>query len=575
MNMLTIEINGKKLEASKGETILTVARRNGIDIPTLCHMEGLTPSGACRMCVVDVEGFPNLLTACSYPVNEGMKVKTHSPRALETRRTIVQLLLANHPDDCLYCARSSDCDLQGLARDLGISRREYHGFRAKKNLDVSGPSLVRDPEKCILCGKCVRVCEDVQSVSAIDFVGRGSKTVIGTAFQRGLATSSCINCGQCAVVCPTGALVERNYVPEVLAALRDPDKYVVVQHAPAVSVTLAEEFGVPPGSDCDGQMVAALRRAGFKRVFDTSFSADLTIMEEGSELVHRITNGGVLPMFTSCSPGWIKFMETFYPDMLPHLSTCKSPQQMLGAVVKSYFAEREKIDPAKIVSVSIMPCTAKKFEAGRPEMSQNYVQDVDYVLTTREAGLLLRMSGVGMMGLEPEAPDTPFGERSTAGKIFGASGGVMEAAVRSAHFLITGKELPNLDIQPLRGLDGAKELKANIGGVEVGAAVVSGLGNARALLEQIRAGRKDLHFIEVMTCPGGCINGGGQPLHSNKSAVMARMKKLYNLDKESGLRVSHDNQSVKRLYKEFLGAPLGEKSHHLLHTHYAPREVLV
>jgi NADH-quinone oxidoreductase subunit G/NADP-reducing hydrogenase subunit HndD len=280
-------------------------------------------------------------------------------------------------------------------------------------------------------------------------------------------------------------------------------------------------------------------------------------------------------MFTSCSPGWIKFMETFYPDMLPHLSTCKSPQQMLGAIVKSYFAEREKIDPAKIVSVSIMPCTAKKFEAGRPEMSQNYVQDVDYVLTTREAGLLLRMSGVGMMGLEPEAPDTPFGERSTAGKIFGASGGVMEAAVRSAHFLITGKELPSLDIQPLRGLDGAKELKANIGGVEVGAAVVSGLGNARALLEQIRAGRKDLHFIEVMTCPGGCINGGGQPLHSNKSAVLARMKKLYNLDKDSSLRVSHANQSVNRLYKEYLGAPLGEKSHHLLHTHYAPREVLV
>jgi NADH-quinone oxidoreductase subunit G/NADP-reducing hydrogenase subunit HndD len=573
--MLTIEINGKKLEATKGETILTVARRNGIEVPTLCHMEGLAPSGACRMCVVDVEGFPNLLTACSYPVADGMKVKTHSPRALETRRTIVQLLLANHPDDCLYCARSSNCDLQGLARDLGVARREYHGFRAKKSLDVSGPSLVRDPEKCILCGKCVRVCEDIQAVSAIDFVGRGSKTVIGTAFSRGLATSSCVNCGQCVVVCPTGALVERSYVAEVLGALRDPDKYVVVQHAPAVSVTLAEEFGVPPGTDCDGQMVAALRSAGFKRVFDTSFSADLTIMEEASELVHRIKTGGKLPMFTSCSPGWIKFMETFYPDMLGHLSTCKSPQQMLGAITKSYFAQREGIDPAKIVSVSIMPCTAKKFEAGRPEMTQDYSPDVDYVLTTREAAQLLRMSGVGMVGIEPEASDTPFGERSTAGKIFGASGGVMEAAVRTAHFMITGKELPGLDIQPLRGLDGAKELKANIGGIDVGAAVVSGLGNARALVEQIRAGRKDLHFIEVMTCPGGCINGGGQPLHSNKAAVVARMKKLYNLDKDSTLRVSHDNKSVKRLYEEFLGAPLGEKSHHLLHTHYTAREVLV
>jgi len=573
--MLIVEINGEKLEADKGETILEVARRNGIEVPTLCHMEGLLPSGACRMCVVDVEGFSNLLTACSYPVADGMKVRTHSPRAIETRRTIVQLLLANHPDDCLYCARSANCDLQRLARDLGVARREYHGFRAKRSLDVSGASLVRDPEKCILCGKCVRVCEDVQSVAAIDFVGRGSKTVIGTAFCRGLATSSCVNCGQCVMVCPTGALVERSYVPEVIAALRDPDKFVVVQHAPAVSVTLAEEFGVPPGTDCDGQMVAALRRAGFRKVFDTSFSADLTIMEEASELVQRITTGGKLPMFTSCSPGWIKFMETFYPDMLPHLSTCKSPQQMLGAIVKSYFAEREGVDKTKIVSVSIMPCTAKKFEAGRPEMGKDYVPDVDYVLTTREAAQLLRMSGVGMLGIQPEAADTPFGERSTAGKIFGASGGVMEAAIRTAHFMLTGKELPGLDIQPLRGLDGAKELKTTLAGVEVGAAVVSGLGNARNLVEQIRAGRSDLHFIEVMTCPGGCINGGGQPLHSNKQAVLARMQKLYKLDKDSPMRVSHDNKSVKRLYEEFLGAPLGEKSHHLLHTHYTAREVLV
>jgi iron-only hydrogenase group A len=504
-----------------------------------------------------------------------MKVRTHSPRAIETRKTIVQLLLANHPDDCLYCGRSSNCDLQQLARDLGVSRREYHGLRAKQSLDVSGPSLLRDPEKCILCGKCVRVCEDIQSVAAIDFVGRGSKTVIGTAFSRGLATSSCVNCGQCVVVCPTGALVERSYVTEVLAALRDPDKYVVVQHAPAVSVTLAEEFGVPAGSDCDGQMVAALRRAGFHKVFDTSFSADLTIMEEASELVYRIKSGGKLPMFTSCSPGWIKFMETFYPDMLSHLSTCKSPQQMLGAVIKSYFAQREGIDPAKIVSVSIMPCTAKKFEAGRPEMTRDYVPDVDYVLTTREAARLLRMSGVGMLGIEPEPADTPFGERSTAGKIFGASGGVMEAAVRTAHYMITGTELPGLDLQPLRGLAGAKELKATIGGLEVGAAVVSGLGNARQLIEQVRAGRSDLHFIEVMTCPGGCINGGGQPLHSDKAAVVARMQKLYKLDQDGSLRTSHDNPSVKRLYAEFLGAPLGEKSHCLLHTHYASREVLV
>ena len=330
-----------------------------------------------------------------------------------------------------------------------------------------------------------------------------------------------------------------------------------------------------PGADVDGCMVAALRNIGFQRVFDTSFAADLTIMEEGSELVHRIRNGGVLPMMTSCSPGWIKFVEEFYPDMIPNLSTCKSPQQMLGALIKSFMAQREDLDPRRIFSVSIMPCTAKKFECGRPEMRQSHVPDVDVVLTTRELGQLLRLAGVDVNACEPETTDNPFGERSTAGKIFGASGGVMEAAVRTAHWMITGKELPGLDVTPLRGLDGAKELKASIGGIEVGAAVVSGLGNARALIEQIRAGRKDLHFIEVMTCPGGCINGGGQPLHSNKQAVIARMKKLYNLDKDGGLRVSHDNKSVKRLYEEFLGAPLGEKSHHLLHTHYAAREVLV
>ncbi len=573
--MLTIEVNGKKLEAEKGETILQVARRGGIRVPTLCHMPGMPPSGACRICVVEVEGFPGLLAACSYPASDGMKIKTHSPRAVEARRTMVQLLLANHPDDCLYCGRSSDCDLQRLARELGVSRRLFRGAKDERPRDVAGPAIQRDPDKCILCGKCVRVCEDIQTVSAIDFIGRGSKAMVGTAFNEGLGPSSCVNCGQCVTVCPTGALVERSHVSAVVAALRDPQKTVVVQHAPAVSVTLAEEFGLDPGSDVDGQMVAALRRAGFQSVFDTSFSADLTIMEEASELVHRIQTGGRLPMLTSCSPGWIKFVEQFYPDMLENVSTCKSPQQMLGALIKSFYAERVGVAPTNIVSVSIMPCTAKKFEAGRPEMAQDYVPDVDYVLTTREAAHLLQTCGIDMPNLEPEAADTPFGERSTAGKIFGASGGVMEAAVRTAHFMITGKEMPDLDIRPLRGLDGAKELHANVGGLNVGAAVVSGLGNARALLEQIRAGRKDLHFIEVMTCPGGCINGGGQPHHSSPEAVQARMKKLYALDKEATLRTSHHNESVARLYREFLGRPLGDRSHHLLHTHYRQREVLL
>jgi NADH-quinone oxidoreductase subunit G/NADP-reducing hydrogenase subunit HndD len=434
---------------------------------------------------------------------------------------------------------------------------------------------VRDPEKCILCGRCVRVCEEIQGVSAIDFVGRGSRACIGTAFNEGLNLSSCICCGQCVLVCPTGALTEQSSLDAVVAALADPDKVVVGQHAPAVSVSLAEELGLKPGTDVDGKMVAALRRIGFDRVFDTSFAADLTILEEGSEFVDRLRKGGMLPMLTSCSPGWIKFVEEFYPEFIPNLSTCKSPQQMMGAVVKSFFAEREGIDPAKIVSVSIMPCTAKKFECSRPEMGQANSPDVDYVLTTRELGKLLRLFGVDPRDVEPEAADTPFGERSTAGKLFGASGGVMEAAIRSVHYLITGRELGDLKIQPLRGMQGCKELKVRIDGLEVGAAVASGLGNARKILEQIRQGRTDLHFIEVMTCPGGCINGGGQPLGMDMQAVQARMKALYRIDAEESLRTSHSNPWVRRLYDEFLGKPLSERSHHLLHTQYHKREVVL
>ena len=572
--MSTLEANGQQLEVRKGDTILQALKRGGIHVPTICHMEGLLPSGTCRMCVVEVEGMNGLIPSCSFPAAEGMKIKTSTPTVLKTRKAIVELLLSNHPDDCLYCARNGKCDLANLAKEHGVRNRVFRGARKRMEKDISSPAIIRDPEKCILCGKCVRTCEEIQGVSAIDFVNRGSKAFIGTAFNEGMNVSSCINCGQCILVCPTAALTEHTYVDEVLRVLADPGKTVVVQHAPAVSVSIAEEFGVKAGTDVDGQMVAALRRAGFDRVFDTSFTADLTIMEEGSELIKRVTEGGALPMFTSCSPGWVKFIEQFYPEFLPNVSTCKSPQQMMGAVIKSFYAKREGLDPRDIVSVSIMPCTAKKFECNRPEMGRDYVPDVDYVLTTRELAELLRIKGIDPAALEPEGADTPFGERSSAGKLFGASGGVMEAALRSAYFLLTGEEMKDYKIQDLRGMKGCKELRVQVGGVDLGAAVVSSLGQARKLMEEIKAGRKDLHFIEVMTCPGGCINGGGQPLGANMESVKARMAALYQIDREDHLRVSHKNPEVARLYAEFLGAPLGHLSHELLHTHYHQREVL-
>jgi len=570
--MATIELNGRDFEAKENETVLDCARRAGVEIPTLCHMDGLPASGACRMCVVEVEGMNGLVPSCAFPAQDGMKVKTHSERATQARRTIVELLLADHPDDCLYCVRNGDCELQDLALNFGVRNRNHAGQRSQHTLDVSSPSLIRDPEKCILCGKCVRVCEEVQNIAAIDFIGRGSRAKIGTAFDEGLNVSSCINCGQCVNVCPTGALAERSYIPEVLDAIHDPDKVVVVQHAPSISVTLGEEFGVELGKDVAGAMTTALRRIGFDRVFDTSFSADLTIMEEASELVQRITTGGTLPMMTSCSPGWIKYVETFYPDMTDNLSTCKSPQQMMGAVIKSYFADREGIDPSKIFSVSIMPCTAKKFEAARPEMQHEGQPDIDAVLTTRELAQMFRQRGLDLKDMPVDTADTPFGERTTAGKIFGASGGVMEAAVRTAYHLVTGEEMADLNVAAVRGFAGRKEAKVNVNGIEVGVAVVNGVGNAAKLLDEIRDGRDDIHFIEVMTCPGGCISGGGQPHRASCGAVASRMQALYQIDGAADVRVSHKNESVQRLYDEFLEKPLGEKSHHLLHTHYTTRE---
>jgi NADH-quinone oxidoreductase subunit G/NADP-reducing hydrogenase subunit HndD len=575
--VVTIEVNGRTVDAQDGETILSAVKRAGVAIPTLCHYEGLPPSGACRMCVVDVEGQRGLVPSCAYPVAPGMKVRTHSARAVDARTTLVELLLANHPDDCLYCSRSGDCQLQSIAQQLGVRRRRYFGGRTHARKDVASPSIVRDPAKCILCGKCVRVCEEIQTVGAIEFIGRGSRAHIGPAFDEGLNVSSCVNCGQCVAVCPTGALAEHSALEDVRAALSDPGKYVVVQHAPSVSVSLAEAFGAKPGADVDGALTAAFRRLGFKRVFDTAFTADLTIMEEASELVQRLTAGdaATLPMMTSCSPGWIKFVEQFYPDMIPRLSTCKSPQQMLGAVIKSFFAAREQIDPARIYSVAIMPCTAKKFEAGRPEMGRDGRPDIDAVLTTRELAALIRMHGLDLAALAPEAPDTPFGERTSAGKLFGASGGVAEAALRTAHFLLTGEPPASLKLQPLRGPEGVKEYRAQIAGREIGVAAVSSLGHARTLLEQLRGGRSDLHFVEVMTCPGGCINGGGQPRSASPDAVRARMQALYAIDRDAALRASHQNLAVQRLYAEFLERPLSHRCHELLHTHYEKRDVIV
>lgn len=572
---MQIEINNRKIEARPNETILEALNRAGIKVPTLCHLSGLFPSGACRMCVVEVEGYSGLIPSCAYPVQPGMKIKTHSPRAIRARKTIVELLLSNHPDDCLYCVRNKSCELQNLAEELGVRQRRYAGEKNEYHVDTSSPSIIRDPSKCILCGKCVRVCEEIQGVSAIDFVNRGSRAHIAPAFDSGLNISSCINCGQCIMVCPTGALREKSDIKEVIAALDDPNKFVVVQHAPSISVTLGEEFGLKPGNDVMGIMTAALRQLGFDRVFDTAFSADLTVMEEASELVQRIKTGGKLPMMTSCSPGWIKFVEQFYPDMIENLSTCKSPQQMLGAIVKSYFAEREGIDPKRIFSVSIMPCTAKKFEAERPELTHHGVPDIDAVLTTRELARIIRMRGLDLKNMSPEPADSPFGERSSAGKLFGVSGGVMEAAIRTAHFLLTGNEMVTPRIMELRGLDGIKEARIKIGDLELAVASVSGLKNARDLIEQVRSGKKQLHFIEVMTCPGGCIAGGGQPLAANFDAIKARMKLLYDIDRDAAVVAAHNNRYIKKLYQDFLGNPLSEKCHHLLHTRYQKREVML
>jgi len=570
---MNIEVNNKILEVSVGETILDVLNRNGIKVPTLCHMKNFFPSGACRMCVVENEKTGKLVTSCSYPVEEGMQIQTHSRRVVESRKMIVELLLSNHPDDCLYCVRNGNCNLQDLAVEHHVTERQIMGVKNDLHKDLSSPSITRDPDKCILCGRCVRVCEEVMGVSAIDYINRGSQSVIGVAFDKGLNTSSCVNCGQCIMVCPTGALTEKGHLNEIQMALNDPKNKVVIQYAPAISVSLAEEFGMEPGKDVNGIMNAALRKMGFDHVFDTTFSADLTIMEESAELIDRVSNNGSLPMITSCCPAWVKYAEEFAADFIPNISSCKSPQQMLGAVIKSYFSKKQGIKPEDIYSVSIMPCTAKKFEAQREDMTHNGISDVDAVMTTREFAQLIKMYGIDMHRMEPQMADSPHGVRSSAGKLFGASGGVMEAAIRTAYFKLTGEELVNFKVNAVRGLDGRKETKIKVGDLEIGVAVVSGLENARILLDEIRNGKDDIHFIEVMACPGGCIAGGGQHIGAEEEAVRARLKSIYQIDEQATIKVSHKNPEIIELYDKFLGEPLGHKSHELLHTTYEKRDV--
>ena len=572
---MNLTINNKQVNANAGELLLDVLHREGIKVPTLCHMKDMLPSGACRMCVVEDLNTGRLITSCSTPVMDGMNVQTNTQRVVESRKTIVELLLSNHPDDCLYCVRNQNCELQTLAADHNINERRIRGVKNQFPLDRSSSSIIRDPEKCILCGRCVRTCEEQMGVACIDFVNRGSQTFIGTALKKGLNLSSCINCGQCIMVCPTGALTEKSHITELTEMLQNKNKTVVVQYAPSISVSIAEEFGLEPGLDINGLMNAALRKIGFDYVFDTTFSADLTIMEEGTELISRIKNGGKLPLFTSCCPGWIKYAEEFAHDFIDNLSTCKSPQQMAGAVIKSYFSQKINKKPEEIYSVSIMPCTAKKFEGQRDEMTHEGYSDVDCELTTREFVKLIKMMGIDITRLEPQMTDTPFGTRTSAGKIFGASGGVAEAAIRSVYFLLTGEELKEFRISALRGMEGRKEIKIKIGDLEVGVAVVHGMANAKKLLDELRNGRNDIHFVEFMACPGGCVGGGGQPIKMDMEAIKIRMKSLYRIDESDSIKVSHKNPDVQRLYAEFLGEPNGHKSHELLHTKYQKRFVIL
>ena len=577
MDMVNLKINGQDVTVPAGYTVLEAARSAGIEIPTLCYLKDISQTGSCRMCLVEIKGGRALQAACVYPVSEGLEVMTNTPKVRETRRVTLELLLSNHDRKCLTCVRNRNCELQALAEELGVEDIAFDGVRTEYELDDLSPSIVRDNNKCVLCRRCISACK-AQTIGVINTMERGFKTQVTCAFEESLANVACVNCGQCITVCPVGALSEKDSLKDVWDALADDTKHVVVQTAPAVRAALGEEFGFEMGTPVTGKMAAALRRLGFDKVFDTDFSADLTIMEEGTELIERMTNGGKLPMITSCSPGWVKFCEHNFPEMLDNLSSCKSPHEMYGAIIKSYYAEKEGIDPKNIYVVSVMPCTSKKFEAQREELSVNGLQDVDAVITTRELAKMIKQSGIKFDMLPDEKFDVPFGEDATgAGVIFGATGGVMEAAIRTVADILDNTSHSEVEYEAVRGLEGIKFASVQAGGKTIRAAVAHGLGNARELLNKVKNGEIELDFIEIMACPGGCVNGGGQPIVSNvermdKDIRAERAKALYQEDRNLPLRKSHDNPYIKALYEEFLGKPGSHKAHELLHTHYVARQ---
>ncbi len=573
--MFEITVNNRVIDAEAGETILSALNRVGIYVPTLCNLPEMSPAGACRICVVELEG-GGLVPSCSYPVAEGMKIYTNSREVINARKTILELLLSNHPDDCLYCPKSSGCRLRKLAEEYGV-RERAPGKRFREKLrDLTSPALIRDSSKCILCGKCVRVCEEMQHVSAIGFVGRAGRTAVSPEFNKSMNISGCVNCGQCTLVCPTGALVEHSSQDIVTAALENPDIYPVIQYSPSLVLAAAEEFGIRNIMEMFGLLNAALRRIGFRTVFKSSFAADISIMEQATEFVQRLKSGERLPMITSCSSASIKFLEQFYPEFIPNLSTCRSPQAILAALIKTQFAESEGIPVDRIFSVAAGSCTARKFEATRAELGRNDIPDIDAVLTSRELFRIIKLYGIDFNSLIPEPTDPPFLQRSTAGKLFDISGGATEAILRTAHRFITEKELKSMKIEAVRGLDGIKETEIRIGEYDIKVIVVSGLGNARTILEQVRSGmKKGVMLLEIRACPGGCIAGGGQPFESSPERIKTRMQTIYSVDQSEHLRTAHANPDVKKLYEKLGGSPGSPEARALLHTAYCKRDIYI
>ena len=577
MKTVNIQINGMPLSVPKGISILEAARYAGIEIPTLCYLKDINEIGACRICMVEVKGARNLVTACVYPVSEGMEVFTNTEKVRHSRKTTLELILSTHDKSCLSCIRSGTCELQALCKEFGVDdENAFAGETIHYDFDDSAAHMVRDNNKCILCRRCVAAC-DAQGISVIGANARGFDTHISSAFDKDLANVSCISCGQCIVNCPTGAIVEKDDTDKVLAAINDPEKFVIVNTAPSIRATLGEAFGMHIGTNVEGKMVAALRRLGFDKVFDTDFAADLTIVEEAHEFLERFQNGGVLPMITSCSPGWIKYCEHYYPELIPHLSTCKSPQQMFGATMKTYYAKKMGIDPKDMVVVGVMPCTAKKFETKRPNQAASGYPDVDIAITTRELARMIESAGIFFKHLPDEEFDNPFGESTGAATIFGTTGGVMEAALRTAVETLTGKELENVDFKEVRGMKEVKEAEYDVDGTKIKVAVASGTKNAKVILDKIKDGTADYQFIEIMGCPGGCINGGGQPIQHavvrNFVDLKARRAQaLYDADAKKTKRKSHENETIKQMYAEFLGEPGSHKAHEILHTSYIPRK---